>query len=260
MIEVGGRIHRTNPDEYLTAMDVLQGFMFDAYIYSKNGKYWVDDADYSIKVTKNDIIEAFTVLKQLYDSGAAQPLGETRLFASLQEQNPHWQNDQLGFILGWSGTIEKYKDALKPGNFAVGKPPFAEGGNQLIQTKPSMVLALSGRSPHVTTAADFANWLLNDSEATKILGTQRSVPTNKRAFDLLNNTNAIGAEVAAMVAFTNANPASPPPLLATNSEIASIFSDISEQMIFGRISPEAAADKFITDMSVKLNTLKGQNR
>jgi oligogalacturonide transport system substrate-binding protein len=257
MIEEGGRIHRSNPEDYLIAFDSLGTFFFDLYLYSKTGKYWTNDTTYTIDVSRNDIVEAFTVLKQLYDSGTAQPLGETNLFRNLQEQNPRWQNDQLGFMLVWS-ALDRFKNVVKPGNVAVGKPPFVKGGNQQIQTKPSMLLCISNRSTHIAEAAEFANWLLNDDEATKILGAQRSVPTNQKAFDLLSRLNVIDPEVAAMVTFTLAAPASPPPLALYNSEIGSIFADISEQVVFGRLSPGDAADKFIADMQTRLNALKGQ--
>jgi oligogalacturonide transport system substrate-binding protein len=257
IIEVGNRIHRSNPDDYLAAFDSINSFMLEAYIYSKTGKYWTSDSTLSIEVSKSDITDAFTVLKRLFDSGAAQPIGETSLFTSLQEQSPRWQDGRLGFISGWSGTIEKYKDALKPGNFAVGKPPFAESDkNQRVWTKPSMVLAISNRSPHIAEAGEFANWFLNDPDAVRILGTQRSIPTSQKAFDLLNNANSIGPEVAAMVSWANANPASPPPMAQENGEIKSILNDLCEQVVYNKLTPDAAADRFLTNVQAKLNTLK----
>jgi oligogalacturonide transport system substrate-binding protein len=259
MVEIGGRIHRSNPDDYLVAFDsnAINTFMLTAYIYSKTGKYWTSDATLSVEVSKNDMVDAFTMLKRLFDSGAAQPIGETSLFTNLQEQSPRWQNGGLGFIPGWSGTIEKYKDALKPGNFAVGKPPFAESDkNQRVWTKPSMVLAISNRKPHITEAAEFANWFLNDPDAVRILETQRSIPTNQKAFDLLNNANSIGPEVAAMVSWANTNPASPPPLAEENGEIKSMVQDLCEQVAYNRLTPDAAADRFLADVQARLNTLK----
>jgi ABC-type glycerol-3-phosphate transport system substrate-binding protein len=139
----------------------------------------------------------------------------------------------------------------------VGKPPFAESdANRRLWTKPSMVLAISSRSPYIPEAAEFANWLLSDPDATKILGTQRSIPTNQKAFDLLKNANSIGPEVAAMVAWANENPASPPPLASENGEIKSILEDLCDQVVYGRLTPDAAADRFLANVQPKLNALK----
>ncbi|MDR0638123.1 MAG: ABC transporter substrate-binding protein [Spirochaetaceae bacterium] len=256
IIETGGIIHRANPNEYLFTTDALTDFIWAAYIYSKTGKYLFDDAAYTITVSRKDLIDGFTIVKRLFESGAVQPFGEGKLFKSQMEQNPKWTNNEIGFIIGWSGNIGKYKAALKAGNFAVGKPPIAEGGNRLIPVKPSMVLAISKRSPYIEAAADFANWFLNDPEAVKILKDSRSVPTNRKAFETLNSNNLVDSDIAAMVAFSNATPAASPPLLQSNAELNAIIEDICEQVAFGVLTPEKAADKFLADVQAKLNMLK----
>ena len=114
----------------------------------------------------------------------------------------------------------------------MGMPPFAENGdNQKITTKPSMVLAVSNRSENVEVATDFANWLMNDEEAAKILGTQRSVPCSQTAFDVLQAENAIDPQVAEMCEFTNANPAAPVPFIQSNTEVSDLVKDICEQVV-----------------------------
>jgi oligogalacturonide transport system substrate-binding protein len=259
MIETGGRIHRSNPNDYLLGLESssLGGFIFTSYIYSKTGKYWVDDNSNRINVSRSDLAGAFTIMKQIFDSGVAQPLGEASLFMAQMEQNPKWINGELGFTFDWSSTVGKFKNALKEGDFTVGKPAFAaNGANKLISIKPSMELGISGRSSHVGVAADFANWLLTDREAVLLLGTQRSVPTNQNAIDILNNAGSIDPDVAAMVAFTLAAPAGKPPILQDNGEVGDLVRDICEQVVFGRLSPEAAADKFLSDVQAKFDSLK----
>jgi oligogalacturonide transport system substrate-binding protein len=256
IIETGNRIHRTNPNEYLFTTDALKDFVLTAYVYSKTGKYLIDDAAYTIQVSRKDLVDAFAIIKQLFESGAVQPLGEGKLFTSQMEQNPKWPNNEIGFIIGWSGNIGKYKAALQEGNFAVGKPPFAEVGNQRIYVKPSMVLGISNRSPNIEAAAGFANWFLNDPEAVKILGDSRSVPTSQKALKLLRGISAIDNDIAAMVTFSNASPAASPPLLQSNAELTDIIEGICEQVAFGVLTPEAAADKFLADVQAKLNMLK----
>ena len=116
-------------------------------IYSKHGYYWADDAAYTINATEADFVEAFTIVKELFESGAAQPLGEASLFTGQMEQNPKWLNGEIGFTIDWSGTIGKYKESIGEENFAVAMPPFAkDGDNQKVQMKPSMVLAVSNLS------------------------------------------------------------------------------------------------------------------
>ena len=136
-------------------------------------------------------------------------------------------------------------------------PPFAkDGDNQKVQMKPSMVLAVSNRSEHVDIATHFANWMMTDPEAAMILGTQRSVPTGTTAFETLQAADAIDADVATMVAFTNANPAAPVPLVQSNTEVADMVKDICEQVVYGTATPEEAAAKMMTDVAAKMQEIK----
>lgn len=263
VIEEGKRINTENPGDYLFAIESgtstggVGPFVMGAYIYSKTGKYWVDDETCSVQASKEELTEAFTIVKELFDNNAAQPLGEASLFTGQMEQNPKWLNGEIGFVIDWSATVDKFKSSIGEENFAVGRPPFAEGGNnQAIRTKPSMVLAVSNRSEHADVAIDFANWMMNDSEAALILGTQRSVPCSQSAFAALQSADLIDADVAEMCEFTNANPAPPTPALESNTEVADIVKDICEQVVYGTLTPETAAEKFLTDIQAKLDTLK----
>lgn len=263
MIEIGREIHATNPNDYLFSLDSgtsaggLATFVLSNYIYSKTGKYWANETDNTINASKEDLSAAFTMMKELFDSGAAQPLGDANLFTAQIEQNPKWLNGEMGFTLDWSGTVSKYKEVVGADNFAVGKPPYVEGGvSQSISFKPSMVLGVSNKSANVEVAADFANWMMNDPEAVEILGTQRSIPTNQNAFNQLSEAGTIDKDVAEMVDFTNLDPASPPPLVQNNAEVADIIKDLCEQVVFGKLTPDAAADKFLADVQAKMDTLK----
>ena len=263
MIEEGKRIHEGNPDAYLFAIESgtssggIGPFVMSSYIYSKHGYYWADESTYTIRATEQDFVEAFTVLKELFESGAAQPLGEASLFTGQMEQNPKWLNGDIGFTIDWSGTINKYKESIGAENFTVAKPPFAaDGDNQKIQMKPSMVLAVSNRSKNVEAATQFANWMMTDPDAAAILGTQRSVPTSQAAFNALQAANAIDTDVASMVAFTNANPAAPVPLVQSNTEIADMVKDICEQVVYGTATPEEAAAKFMVDIAKQLQAIQ----
>lgn len=262
MIEEGKRIHENNPNDYLFAIESgtstggIGPFIMSSYIYSKTGEYWANEENYTINTSKETFVEAFTIIKELFDSGAAQPLGEASLFTGQMEQNPKWLNGEMGFTVDWSGTVGKYKAAIGDDSFTVGMPPFADNGNnQNISIKPSMVLAVSNRSANAEVATDFANWMMNDPEAVAILGTQRSVPTSQTAFKVLQDANSIDPHVASMVEFTNENPAPPAPLVQGNTEIADIVKDICEQVVYGQLDPDAAADRFLDHVQAKLTTL-----
>ncbi len=262
MIEIGGQINAANPNDYLFAIESgtttggICPFILNAYIYSKYGHYWASE-DGKVIATQEELTAAFDILKQLFDSGAAQPLGEASLFTGQMEQNPKWINNEIGFTVDWTATVGKYKASLPEGQFTVGKPPFAkDGDNQDIRFVAGMGLGVSARSKNIEVATHFANWLLSDPEAALLMGTQRSVPNNTQAYQTLVDAGTISKEISDMLVWAEAAPAAPVPLVQFNSEVGDIAKDICEQVVYGELAPADAAAKFITDVQAKMDAVK----
>lgn len=259
MIEEGRRIHEQNPNDYLLGIEntSLGGFILGNYLYSKTDEYYVNENTYQITASKEDLTESFTVMKELFDSGTAQPLGEASLFAGQMEQNPKWINDEIGFVLDFSSTVGKYKAALGEDAVTVAHQPYVEGGkNKSTRFKPAMVLGVSSRSDHIDVATDFANWMMTDPEAVSILGTQRSLPTSQAAVKILEEEGSVDPDVARMCEITLEDPAAPPPLVLDNAEIVDAVKNICEQVVYGQLTPEQAADMTLTEVQAKLDALK----
>ena len=262
LIEEGGKLNKANKSNYLFAIEPgtttggLGEFVLGSYLYSKNGEYWVSDQP-AIKASKTDITQALTVMKQVFDSGAAQPLGDAALFNSKMEQNPKWVNAEIGMTLDWSASVNKYKAAAGDGKFAVGLPIFAEGGkDQSVKFKPSMIMAVSKKSPNAAEAVKFTNWLLNDKEAAMILLDSRSVPTSEIAKKTLVDANKIDSNVAKMVDNALKMPTAPPPVVQNNPEVADIIRDVCEKVVYGNLTPEKGAEQLIKRVEDKFKDIK----
>ncbi|WP_367566117.1 ABC transporter substrate-binding protein [Lacrimispora sp.] len=262
MIEAGKKVHDENPDDYLFAIESgtttggISPFILSAYIYSKTGHYWATDDGAKVQATEEELTQAFDILQQLFTSGTAQPLGEASLFTGQMEQNPKWLNGQIGFTVDWTATVDKYKGSLSEGSFAVGQPPFAkDGDNQNIQLTSAMGLGVSARSKNADSATHFANWLMTDPEAALLLGTKRSVPNNSTALKALEEDGQVSTEISQMLKWATAAPAARTPMIQTNSEVADIIKDICEHVVYGKMTPQEAAQKFLTDVQAKLDSL-----
>lgn len=262
MIEAGKKIHEESPDDYLFAIESgtttggISPFILSAYIYSKTGHYWATDDGAKVQATEEELTQAFDILQQLFASGTAQPLGEASLFTGQMEQNPKWLNGEIGFTVDWTATVDKYKSSLPDGSFAVGQPPFAkDGDNQNIQLTSAMGLGVSARSKNVDVATHFANWLMTDPKAALLLGTKRSVPNNSAALKALEGDGQVSKEISQMLEWAKAAPAARPPMIQTNSEVADIVKDICEQVVYGKMTPLEAAQKFLSDVQAKLDSL-----
>lgn len=262
MIEAGKKVHDENPDDYLFAIESgtttggISPFILSAYIYSKTGHYWATDDGTKVQATEEELTQAFDILQQLFTSGTAQPLGEASLFTGQMEQNPKWLNGQIGFTVDWTATVDKYKGSLSEGSFAVGQPPFAkDGDNQNIQLTSAMGLGVSARSKNADSATHFANWLMTDQEAALLLGTKRSVPNNSTALKALEKDGQVSTEISQMLKWATAAPAARTPMIQTNSEVADIIKDICEHVVYGKMTPQEAAQKFLSDVQAKLDSL-----
>jgi len=59
-----------------------------------------------------------------------------------------------------------------------------------------------------------------------------------------------------MLDWAEAAPAAPVPLIEFNSEVGDIAKDVCEQVVYGQLTPEQAADKFLTDVQAKMDTVR----
>jgi oligogalacturonide transport system substrate-binding protein len=262
IIKEGGRINAENKGNHLFALEPgtttggLGEFVLGEYLYSKNGEYWVSDAP-AITASKENIKEALTMMKELFDSGAAQPLGDAALFNSKMEQNPKWVNAEIGMTVDWSSTVSKYKSAAGDGKFAAGMPIIAENGkSNAVKFKPSMILSVNKKSPNAAEAVKFINWLLNSKEAALILLDTRSIPTSETAKKALVEAGVIDQDVSKMVDNALKNPTTPPPIVQNKPEIADIIRDICEKVVYGNLTPEKGTDQLIQRVEDKFKDLK----
>lgn len=263
IIEVGTKINQESPDDHLFVLEPgtttggLGEFVLGMYIYNKTGEYWVQDSPAQIIASKEDLLAGLTMMEKLFNSGAAQPLGDAALFNSKMEQNPKWINGQMGMTIDWSSTVSKYRDAAGAENFTVGKPITVEGGeNKEVKVKPSMILSVNNQSAHKEEALAFANWMMNDAEAVKILKDVRSVPTSNIAMETLEAADLVDPLVAIMVKDTLENPADAPPVIQNNPEIADVIRDVCERVIYRRVTPEEGVEELFKRVEDKFLELK----
>lgn len=256
--EEGRRIHQADKNSYLLLLDaqaLSQGF-FNNYLRSKTGRDWASDEG-TLDCSPSDLTEAFRVLKSLFDSHAVVPLGEAMSYELKIEKSPWWRDGKVGMTVDWSGTLLKYKSVLKPGTFAVARPVQVEGGvdTRSVPTKPSMLLAVKQPSPFKAEAVRFAGWFLTDPKALAIVKDVRSVPASKTALGFLKEHGLVDPDMATMMAWADANPA-PYTLMVNNSVCIALVSRLCELVIYGKLTPEQAAQKLTEGMTALFSKVK----
>ncbi len=176
---------------------------------------------------------------ELYDIGIEQTLIGTNTGASMMM----WSN-VLGAAAKASGQ-----------NLELLRMPKAEGattGGMFLQ--PAMLYTASSKSEHPAEAAKFIDFMVNSSEAGEIVLSDRGLPANSKVLAAIS-AKLPPADQKTM-AFVNEirdeltdPPAAPP---RGSSAMEDVIRRYGEEVVFGRMSPDEAAQKLITEANALL--------
>lgn len=111
----------------------------------------------------------------------------------------------------------------------------------------SQDIAIASKSKHPEAAAKLVDFLLNDPEATAILGTDRGLPPNP------NNTQAVTGDLDEQqqqvvdlfeeVRLDGSTP--PPPAPAEGADLITLFGSVADQIAFDQLTPAEGAKAYI---------------
>jgi len=257
IIANGKKVHQQDPTKYLMYNNADHwGFFVKTYLKQLNGNTILNN-DYSLGFTKEDITKVFEKIKEMVGTGTVPPFTEGVLYESVYaDQNPNWLNQEFGVFPTSSSLVP---GIAKASGFPIDsfRYPIMKGAKDPgILVTPAVFFTIYKGSKHQDIAADFINFMLNDPEAIAILKDTRGIPCNSKARDILTETNIISPIVSQMVtqAVAEAGIAENGPSL--NPEVVALIQDYTQQVGFGKIEPDAAADKFMKDLTDLVKTLK----
>lgn len=153
------------------------------YVQQQTGRQFIT-LDGELGFTEEDIKTALDFYKKLEDNHVIRTV-DTRTdedgTAALY-QSPEFINGRIAGVLEWGSSVGKYELSLADGSLEAG--PFLSdenGNNSGWMLKPALLYAISANTKYPDEAAEFLNFMLNDSEAAKILGTTRGLPVSEAA-------------------------------------------------------------------------------
>jgi multiple sugar transport system substrate-binding protein len=120
------------------------------------------------------------------------------------------------------------------------------GTSDGLYLKPGMFFSVSQNSEHKEAAADFLNFFMNDIEANKLILGDRGVPGSSEVKEaLMSEVSEAQAQVFEYVEWAEQNSSpmgAPDP--AGAGEVIELLDTMSEQISYGQITPEEAAESF----------------
>lgn len=259
MIEIGKKVHEKDPNAYLLSLDGAElNFLLRSYQKQLTGNQFIKD-DYTLGFTKDDMTKMLTFVRDIFDQNVAEPLSSAVLYPDVsQHENPKWRNGELGITHKYTSLIPVYQQ-VENFNLGVGPLPLMEGYKDPgTFTGSTLVYVMNNRTEHPEESAKFLNWLVNDPEAIKILGTTRGVPATTVGQDVLTEADLVDPLVREALdhALANSSKVLPDNAISQNQELTTIFTDIIDMVGFGEVTPEEGAEQLIMLLEEKLEQMK----
>lgn len=205
-------------------------------------------------VTPETIKEWWAIMQSLIkgkgapDAAKSAEIGATSIDQSLLGTNTGsmgmWWSNQLGAATKASGQpldllrMPKIKGATVGGMF----------------TQPAMFYSASSKTEHSAEAAKFIDFMINDPEAGAIILSDRGLPASSKVLAAVRDKLPEADQKTLTFLEENKSELSDPPAAPPKGSSATedIITRYSEEVMFGRMTPDEAAQKLITEVNASI--------
>ena len=232
-----------------------------AYEQQKTGKEFLTQ-DGKIGMTEDEFKDALDFYKKLEDSHVTRTqkqiqndAGSTALY-----QTNQFISGKIAGLLEWSSSIGKSEQVLtdKKMQMVLGDLPILPDAKMSGWfTKPSLLFAINGETKYPKQSALFLNWLLNDPDASVILGTSRGIPSSKSALAALQKANPnLEKDIATQATeqINNCKPSLESPYM-DNADIKKAYITAVQNVSYGTASTADAAKTLVQQMQSTLDDI-----
>ena len=250
-----------DPNAY---MIVSPTFRFAAvyYLQQKTGKGEFAE-DLSMNYTVDDYKEALLWYKDLADAHVfcarkdyIENVGNEPVSIA---QNAKYINGGYAGVLEWTGGIASNAKTLeyKGDELVVAPLPVIDGAVfEGTMAKPSLLFAISRDSKNPKEAAEFLQYILNDPEGTKLMGSTRGMVASRAAKASLEADGQITGAVKQAYDFTDAAKVINNSPIFENAIFTNSYESNYEKFEFGKSTAEEAAQAIFDATSEQVAKLK----
>lgn len=162
----------------------------------KYGKNWVENGE--LQYTAEEIAEG---LQMLLDMEAAHVIPTISKVvgdgAESIDKNPNWIDGKYGGIFEWDSAGTKNRDALADSSgFTVGNYLTGFGDYHGGFTKVSLGFSIAQSCQNQQEAAKLINYLLNEEDGIKAMGSERGIPLSKKGLEVCIDNDLLDPTVA----------------------------------------------------------------
>ncbi|WP_058306258.1 ABC transporter substrate-binding protein [Gracilibacillus massiliensis] len=227
---------------------------FDYYLRTKGQKLFAEDGSGLAYDDDQLFVDYFTMQKELVDLGAG-PTPDEVAQQTGPEDSSLVKGEGLGGI-GWATQFPGTQE-LTDLDLSLTNPPAASEDTKGLYLKPSMLFSIAENSNHKEMAAKFIDFFVNDVEANKLIMADRGIPVSSVIKEELSNeVPDAQAQVFDYISWVEENSSpmgGPDPSGA--GEVISALQRLAEQIIYGEVTPDEAAE----DFRVQAESILGSN-
>jgi multiple sugar transport system substrate-binding protein len=211
-------------------------------LYTQKGK---------LGATQKSLEDYFGFVKKLFDSGDGPTNDEYAIDIAAPVQQTLFGTRKVAMCWMWSNQVTAYQQA-NGGEIALLRPPSIDGEatKNGVYFKPSMYWSISAQSKAQAQAGGLVNDFLNSTSAAKLQLAERGVPANPKVLavvkPMLSATDQIGVNY--LEAIKNEVKSVPPVPPKGTSTVGTVLQRHTQDVIFGRATPDAAAKAFKTEV------------
>lgn len=197
-----------------------------------------------------DVLPYLTWVKSLYDTKASPSASATVEDASKAVDQQMFSTGKVAMCLYWSNQV-KALDKSSGQDLKLLRLPTATGNfaDANYWYKASMLWSASSRTKNPEAAGKLINFLVNDESSIKIIKAERGMPPNLKMRALISGDldPSDKKSAAFLEAVTPGIKDAPIPPLVGSSAALDALNRLTTDMSFGRTTPEAAAEAFVTE-------------
>jgi multiple sugar transport system substrate-binding protein len=202
--------------------------------------------DGKLGFTKEALADYFTYWTNLRKSGAVSSAAVTAsIITAPLEKNPLITGKTPFTFLDSNQFVALAALAKRP--LAMTFVPKTDGGKEGSFLTPPMYWSINSKTKHPKEAAQLLDFMTNDPEACKILGTDRGVPISSKIRNLLEGQASDLEKIQYEFVDKVSKIAPPINVIQPNGagEVRNLFATTAQEVQFDKKTPEQAASEFV---------------
>ena len=164
-------------------------------------------------------------------------------------------------VYDWTGGLASYASVLEENQMELSIPSYPvinDGESAGVIKKPTMLFSISKNSKHPKEAAKLLDFLLNDPEGVKAMGTARGLPVNTKAQEILEEAGLVDDVSKQASEYTKNTEGVMESPYYEMSQVVEAYNVPFEKFGLGQATPKEAAKEIKANVEDAIAQLKKQ--